>query len=179
MSLDTEQRGWFGLLADLVSLLMTLILRMRLDGLRPLSRNVLPQIGTAIPRAVKMSLCLQKIRRHRWDRVSTDEFSARRRELGKPTPVWVPARHFTVHPSKESPRSLKQLYLCKPQRVRGIPDPVQVRASAASADDYGLRSLQSRNCASCIECGVSRTCANDQQMRCEFKSRHTASIGLV
>ena len=53
MSSDTVQRGWFGLLADLVSLLMTLILRMRMDGLRPISRNVLPQIGTAIPRAME------------------------------------------------------------------------------------------------------------------------------
>ena len=53
VSSDTEQQGWFGLLADLVSLLMTLILRMRLDGLRPISRNVLLQIGTALPRAMK------------------------------------------------------------------------------------------------------------------------------
>ena len=72
-------------------------------------------------------------------------------------------------PNKRSPRSLKHLDLCKPQRVRGIPDPVQVRANAVSADDYCLRSLQNRSCASHNECGVSRTCASEQRARSEVK----------
>ena len=38
-----------------------------------------------------------------------------------------------------------------------------------SADDYCLKSLQNRSCASHNECGVSRTCASEQRARSEFK----------
>ena len=56
-----RQQDWFGLLAEPSKSFDDIDFANASGRAPPALKNILPQIGTAIPRAVKMSLCLPKI----------------------------------------------------------------------------------------------------------------------